>query len=46
MVFDTGKKKILIISGFRVVTIDITLRIYIIVIVIKVITNKLNNFNN
>ena len=40
------RKKILIISDFRVVTIDITFERSIMVIVIKVITNKLNNFNN
>ncbi len=42
----TQVRKILIISDFQVVTIDITFERSIIVIVIKVITNKLNNFNN
>lgn len=42
----TRVRKILIISDFLVVTIDITFERSIMVIVIKVITNKLNNFNN
>ena len=42
----TRVRKKLIISDFLVVTIDITFERSIMVIVIKVITNKLNNFNN